>query len=579
MTESMEYFESCAELLPGAASAYEEFHKAVPTRVDDSLRRAGVTDWKIFLRDDVLTHCVTVVNRTRMEEILATDPASSWWLAQANQFLVAGSSPHAKRRRGRLIWDLDWPTREELRASRDHELAASKAETQETVLAISAAATPTAPVPVLTSRPPWRETFVSLRVRNYRIFAASNLLANTAMWMQRVAMDWLVLQLSGSVAAVGVTVFMQFAPMLVLGLWGGVITDRYSKQYLLIATQSAAACLAGILALLTLTGSTQVWHVYLISFLLGLVTVVDNPAGQVLVTELVGPKYLRNAISLNASTFQLGGLIGPAVGGILITAVGGGWSFVINAIACLAVVAALCSLKKSELHASPVTLGKKGQLIAGIRYVRSKPVIFWTVMMSAVVAGFAFNMPVFLAAYANTVFHVGAQGYGLFNALVAAGALGGALASTRRTSVRLGMVVGGAAGLGLVQAIAGLAPSEVAFGALLVGIGVCTPLFNTAANSLVHMSSNVQIRGRVISLYILVLYGGQAIGGPLMGWVVEHVGPHVAMIISGSVPAAAAVVIAILIARRGSLRLRFGLRGRRPVIAIVNRAGKSSAAL
>jgi MFS family permease len=199
--------------------------------------------------------------------------------------------------------------------------------------------------------------------------------------------------------------------------------------------------------------------------------------------------------------------------------------------------------------------------------------------MVAIIAVFAFNMPVFLAAYANNVFEVGAQGYGLFNALVAAGALCGALASTRRTSIRLSMVVGTAVVLGVVQAAAGFAPSELGFGALLVGIGVANLLFVTAANSLVQMSSNLQIRGRVISLYILVLLGGQAIGGPLMGWVVETCGPHVAMMISGLVPASAAVVIAILIARSASLRLRVSLRGRRPTVAIVNRAGKSGARL
>lgn len=443
----------------------------------------------------------------------------------------------------------------------------------------STAAPPTGPMPALTARPPWRETFVSLRVPNYRRFAASNLVANTTVWMQRIAMDWLVLQLSGSVAAVGITVFMQFAPMLFFGLWGGVIADRHSKQKLLIATQTAAAALAALLAGLTLGGVVEVWHVYVISFVLGLVTVVDNPARQVFVNELVGPKYLRNAISLNSSIFQLGGLIGPALGGILITAVGGGWSFAINAVACLAVVAALFTLRTSELHHSPAAPRGKGQLREGMRYVRRKPVIFWTVVMVAVLALFAFNMPVFLAAYANDVYRVGAQGYGMFNALVAAGALAGALASTRRTSVRLSMVVTTAAGLGVVQTLAGIAPAEIAFSVLLVGIGVGNLLFITAANSLIQMSSNVQIRGRVISLYILVLLGGQALGGPLMGWIVEALGPHTAMVISGVIPTLAAIVVALLIARRASLRLRFGLRGRVPVIAIVNRAGKTGATL
>ncbi|ODA89458.1 MFS transporter [Leifsonia xyli subsp. xyli] len=434
-------------------------------------------------------------------------------------------------------------------------------------------------MPALSARPPWRETFASLRVPNYRRFTAGNLVANTAAWMQRIAMDWLVLQLSGSVAAVGITVFMQFAPMLLFGLWGGVIADRHSKQRLLIVTQSASAALAALLAALTLSGRVEVWHVYLISFALGLVTVVDNPARQVFVNELVGPRHLRNAISLNSSIFQLGGLIGPALAGLLITAVGGGWSFAINAVACLTVVAALFTLRKGELHRSPAAPRGKGQLAEGIRYVRRKPVIFWTVVMVAVLAVFAFNMPVFLAAYANDVFDAGAQGYGIFNALVAAGALAGALSSTRRTSVRLSMVIGTAAALGIVQALAGFAPDEVAFSILLVGIGVGNLLFITAANSLVQMSSNVQIRGRAISLYILVLLGGQALDGPLMGWIVEAFGPHSAMAFSGLVPAATAIVVGLLIARRTNLRLRLRRSGRMPVVAIVTRAGKAGATL
>ncbi|AGW41614.1 integral membrane efflux protein [Leifsonia xyli subsp. cynodontis DSM 46306] len=443
----------------------------------------------------------------------------------------------------------------------------------------AAAAPPTGPMLILSARPPWRETFVSLRIPNYRRFTAGNLVANTAAWMQRIAMDWLVLQLSGSVAAVGVTVFMQFAPMLLFGLWGGVIADRHSKQRLLIITQSASAALAALLAVLTLSGTVEVCHVYLISFALGLVTVVDNPARQVFVNELVGPRHLRNAISLNSSIFQLGGLIGPALAGLMIAAVGGGWSFAINAVACLAVVAALLALRKGELHHSPAAPRGKGQLAEGIRYVRRKPVIFWTVVMVAVLAVFAFNMPVFLAAYANEVFDAGAQGYGIFNALVAAGALAGALSSTRRTSVRLSTVIGTAATLGIVQTLAGFAPDEVAFSVLLVGIGVGNLLFITAANSLVQMSSNVQIRGRAISVYILVLLGGQALGGPLMGWVVEALGPHSAMAVSGLVPTAAAIVVGLLIARGTNLRLRLRRSGRMPVVTIVTRAGKAGPTL
>lgn len=422
----------------------------------------------------------------------------------------------------------------------------------------------TLPIPILEKRPSAVEMFVSLRVLNYRRFALGNMVANTAVWMQRIAMDWLVLQLSGSVAAVGVTVFMQFTPMLFLGLWGGVVADRYSKLKILLCTQSATAVLAGGLAALTLTGVVQVWHLYAISFLLGLVTVIDNPARQVFVNELVGPRHLTNAISLNSSIYQLGGLIGPAVGGILITAVGGGWLFLINSLACAGVVLNLLSLKREQLHQSPAVPPRKKQLKEGIHYVRSKPVIFWTIITVAVTAVFAFNMPVFLSAYANNVFRVGARGYGLFNALVAAGALVGALASTRRTSIRLVVVVGCCAALGTIQAIAGLASGELMFGTLLIGVGVCNLLFITAANSLVQMSSNVQIRGRVISLYILVLLGGQAVGGPIMGWIVDQIGPESAMVISGVVPLLTSLGIAIAIAKNRHLRVSWAPRGYLP---------------
>lgn len=433
------------------------------------------------------------------------------------------------------------------------------------------AAAPTAPMPVLTVRPPWRETLVALKVRNYRLFASSNLVQNTAGWMQRIAMDWLVLELTGSATAVGITVAMQFTPMLLFGLFGGVIADRFPKRNLLIGTQSAAVLLAATLAVLTLTGSIVVWQIWAISFLQGLAAVIDSPARQVFVNELVGPRYLRNAISINSSIFQLGGLLGPAVGGVLITLIGAGWLFAVNAVGCAVVVTNLFRLRTSELHASPIAARGKGQLSEGMRYVAHKPAIFWTIVMMAFLAVFAFSMPVFLTSFATEVYDVGAAGYGMFNALVAAGAFTGALLSTRRMSVRLRTIVGGAAALGVIQLLAALAPTELTFGALLVGTGVANLLFITAANSLVQMSSNVRIRGRVMSLYVLVLLGGQAIGGPIMGWAVESFGPHAAMIASGALPALAAIVIALVLARRGQLGIRVSMKRADPFVRIVRR--------
>ncbi|MGO4691060.1 MFS transporter [Glaciibacter sp. 2TAF33] len=420
----------------------------------------------------------------------------------------------------------------------------------------------TEPIPVATGPQPWSKTLDSLSVPNFRLFTASNVIAMTATWMQRIAQDWLVLELTGSVTAVGVTVAMQFAPMLLFGLYGGVIVDRYSKRMLLMLTQSVAAVLSLALTILTLTDVVEVWQVWVIAFAIGLVTVIDNPTRQVFVNEIVGPRYLRNAITVNSSVFQLGGLVGPAISGALIVAVGAGWSFGINTLACLVTVLALSRLKSGALHRTPPARREKGQLREGIRYVVAKPTILWPIVMLGFLSVFALNMPVLLAAYASDVYRVGAGGYGLFNTMVAVGAFAGALASTRRANIRLRTVIACGGVWALVQAGSGLMPTELAFAVALVATGVANQYFFTAGNPLVQMSSNVRVRGRVMSVWVLVLLGGQAIGGPLMGWVVESFGPHVGMLVSGLVPAAAAGVIAVVLARRHQLHLVLPLRAR-----------------
>jgi len=427
----------------------------------------------------------------------------------------------------------------------------------------------TEPLAIVSERLPWRHTFVSLRVRNYRIFAAGHFIAVIALWMQRIAQDWLVLQLSGSVTAVGVTVALQFLPSLFLGPWAGMMADRFAKRRILMLCQSVAAVLAAALAVLALTGRIEVWHVYAIALALGLVTVLDQPARQVFVNELVGPVYLRNAISLNSTIFQLGGLIGPAVAGILLGAVGAGWAFAGNAVACCSTVTMLLVLRKDELHTTPPAAKRKGMLKEGLRYALAKPAIYWPWLMAGFVSVFAMSLPVLLAAFADHVYDVGAGGYGLLNALVALGALAGAITSARRRELRLRSVVLGAGMYGLMLCLGAAAPSMVWFGAAMVLAGFWCLMFLTAANQLVQVSANMGIRGRVMSLYIMVLIGGQAIGGPLMGWLAEHVDPHTATLISGGVPALAAATVAVLLARRGQLMLRVDLRHRRRLLRIV----------
>jgi len=449
----------------------------------------------------------------------------------------------------------------------------SSASISQPVIDAAGAARPasqTQPLPVIAERLPWKHTFISLKVPNFRIFAAGHFIAVIAVWMQRIAQDWLVLQLSGSVTAVGITVALQFLPSLLLGPWGGMIADRFAKRKILILCQSMAAVLAATLATLALTGVIMVWHVYGIALVLGLVTVLDQPARQVFVNELVGPAYLRNAISVNSTTFQLGGLIGPAIAGLLLTAVGAGWAFAANAVACCSTVAMLLILRKDQLYVNPPAPKSKGMLREGLRYALSKPTIYWPWLMAGFVSVFAMSLPVILAAFADHVFQVGAGGYGMLNALVALGALSGAVASTRRRQLRLRSVVFCAGMYGLMLCVAALAPSMVSFGAVMVLSGFWCLMFLTGCNQLVQVSSNLGIRGRVMSLYIMVQIGGQALGGPMLGSIAEHANPHVALLVSGGVPAVAAVTVGTILARKGGLKLRMELKGRHPV-RIVNR--------
>ena len=401
----------------------------------------------------------------------------------------------------------------------------------------------------------WRKSFSALSVPNFRIFAGANVLAMTATWMQRVAQDWLVLQLTGSVAAVGVTVAMQFGPMLLFGLYGGVIVDRYPKRILLMITQGGVGLLSLLLSVLVLTNTVAVWEVWAMAFVVGLLTIVDNPARQVFASELVGPERLRNAVTINSAIFQLGGLIGPAVSGILLVAVGGGFAFGLNALACFVTVVALTRLDRSALHPMPAAPRERGQLKEGLGYVKAKPTILWPIVLVGFLAVFALTMPVLLAAYANTVFHAGAGGYGLFTSLVAIGAFTGALLSTRRQVLRLRTVVISGGVWAAVQALAAVMPNEFTFGLVLVASGIANQFFFMAANPLIQMSSSIRLRGRVMAVWILVLLGGQGIGGPVMGGIVDAVGPQAGMLLSGLVPAVAAVVISLVLARRGQLRL------------------------
>ncbi|GAA3262412.1 MFS transporter [Streptomyces roseochromogenus] len=403
--------------------------------------------------------------------------------------------------------------------------------------------------------------FSSLRIRNYRLFAAGQAVSNTGTWMQRIAQDWLVLSLTGSASAVGITIALQFLPMLVFGLYGGVLADRLPKRPLLLATQSAMGLTGIALAVLTLAGHVQVWHVYLAAFLLGLVTVLDNPARQTFVSEMVGPAQVANAVSLNSANFQSARLVGPAIAGVLITAVGSGWAFLLNGLSFAAPIAGLLMMRTRELHPVTPQPRAKGQLREGLRYVAGRPELVWPIVLVGFIGTFGFNFPIWLSAFVGDVFHGDAGTYGLFNTLIAAGSLVGALLAARRGRARLRLLVTAAALFSVLLVMTAFAPSFWLFAVLLVPVGVFGLTVNVVANSSVQMATDPEMRGRVMALFMMVFTGGTPVGAPLVGWITDTYGARLGMAAGGLVSLAAALGVAVVLSRVGNLRLRVDRRG------------------
>ncbi|MFD5618559.1 MFS transporter [Streptomyces yangpuensis] len=413
--------------------------------------------------------------------------------------------------------------------------------------------------------------FSSLRIRNYRLFATGQVVSNTGTWMQRIAQDWLVLSLTGSASAVGITIALQFLPMLVFGLYGGVLADRLPKRPLLLATQSAMGLTGIALAALTLAGHVQVWHVYLAALLLGLITVVDNPARQTFVPEMVGKDQVANAVSLNSANFQSARLVGPAIAGVLITAVGSGWAFLLNGLSFAAPIAGLLMMRTKELHPVEPRPRAKGQLREGLRYVAGRPELVWPIVLVGFIGTFGFNFPIWLSAFVSDVFHGDAGTYGLFNTLIAAGSLAGALLAARRGHSRLRLLVAAAALFSVLLLVTAFAPGFWLFAALLVPIGVFGLTVNVTANSSVQMATDPEMRGRVMALFMMVFTGGTPLGAPLLGWITDTYGARIGMASGALISLAASVAVGVVLARVGNLRLRVGRHGVAFVPAVPHR--------
>ncbi|MDX6738384.1 MFS transporter [Actinocorallia sp. A-T 12471] len=401
--------------------------------------------------------------------------------------------------------------------------------------------------------------FRSLRNRNYRLFMSGQVISNTGTWMQRIAQDWLVLQLThGSGTALGITTALQFLPMLLFGLWGGVIADRYPRRKLLAATQVGLALPALALGLLDVSGFAQVWHVYLLAFALGMATVFDNPARQAFVSELVGKEDLPNAVALNSATFNGARVVGPAVAGVLIALIGTGPVFLINFASFGAVLFGLWRMRESELLTLPPVPRQKGQLREGLRYVRNRPDLMLILGTVALVAGFAMNFQITTALVATEDFGKGASQFGLASTAMAVGSVTGALLAARRVRPNNRLLYGSVLLFGVATVLVGLMPTWPLFLVMLVPTGVLLMTFTTAANATMQLGIVPEMRGRVMGLYMLVFMGVNPITAPFVGWMAERFGGRASIVFGGLVAVLAAGAVIALRRVRGPARTEPG---------------------
>ena len=411
-------------------------------------------------------------------------------------------------------------------------------------------------------------TFASLSIYNYRVYAAGALISNTGTWMARVAQDWLVLTelTPHSSVALGIVTGLQFAPLALFAPIAGMITDRFPKRRLLFATQSALALTSLLTGVLVVTGAVQLWHIYLLAFAQGVATALDNPARQTFVSEMVPHESLSNAVGLGSASFNAARLIGPGVAGLVIAAVGTGPAFFVNTLSFVAVLFALSRMRTGELNPAPRPHGK-GQIREGLRYVRGRPDIMLIMALVFVLGTFGMNFQMTTALMATVVFHKGAGAYGLLGSIMAVGSLSAALLSARRPHPRLRILLVALAAFVVASAAAALAPSYVWFAVLLIPVGLFALTVLTTANSMVQLSVDPAMRGRVMALYMAVFMGGTPLGSPLIGWIGSAWGPRWTILV-GSVTTGLAVLAAtVYLMRSENIHVSYH-RQRRPRLSV-----------
>lgn len=378
-----------------------------------------------------------------------------------------------------------------------------------------------------------RHSFNSLEVPNYRRYFAGQLISLSGTWMQTVAAVWVVLSLTGSGVAVGLTTALQFLPMLLIGAWGGLLADRFPKRRLLIATQALMVIPAVGLFAVTATGVATPWMVYLAVFAFGTLNAIDNPTRQSFVIEMVGPDRVVNAVSLNSVIVQAARIVGPAVAGILIATVGVVACFGLNALTFVAMILALRGMDPERLHAAPVAEPEPGAIRAGLRYVRQTPELLVPLALMALVGTFGFNFQVVLPLLAKFSFDSGAMTYAGLVSAMAVGSIAGALVNGHRGRTGLRLIAGGALAFGLSALLAAAMPSLLLEIPMLAILGAAAVIFAATINSTLQLAVSPEMRGRVMALYSVVFLGSTPIGAPLAGWLAESYDPRISLLLAG----------------------------------------------
>ncbi len=396
-------------------------------------------------------------------------------------------------------------------------------------------------------------TFSSLAIYNYRIFWLGQLISLSGTWMQTTAQAWLVLKLTNSPTALGTVTMLQFLPVMLLTLFGGVLADRLPKRTVIICTQLAGALQAFALAALVLSNRVELWQIYGLALMLGLINAFDNPTRQAFVVELVGPTQLQNAVALNSTLFNGARIVGPAIGGILISTVGIGHAFLWNGISFLPVIAGLLLMRTREFYASSRAEPGKvfGQLAEGIRYALGTREVLLILLLVGILGTFGYNFTTILPLIAKYVVNAGAIGLGLLTSAVGVGSLVAALgvAGARRTSMTV--LLAAAALFSILLILVGLSSWLPLTLGLLVVLGIASIVFSSSANTRLQLAAPGPLRGRVMSLYFLLFAGSTPIGSLVVGFLAAAIGVQPSVILMGAI-CLAGVGGTLLFARRGA---------------------------